>query len=91
MGNRRHQKMLLKFNADSSFFPLFVYILVTSTCCCITILYLQPQTHQSRSLIIMLSGNKRAKDVDAIEDKELSKRQITEANVARENHVSNQE
>ena len=87
MGNRRVQK----FNTDSSFSPLFVYILVTSTCCCIPILYHQPQTHQSHSLEIMLSGNKRPRDADAIQDKELTKRPTIEANVAVENPVSNQQ
>lgn len=90
-GESKSPKMLLKFNVDSSFSPLFVYILVTFTCCCIPILYYQPQTHQSHLLEIMLSGNKRPRDADAIEDKELSKRPTTEANVAAENPVSNQQ
>ena len=39
----------------------------------------------------MLSGNKRPRDADAIQDKELTKRPTIEANVAVENPVSNQQ
>ena len=86
----KRSKNASKFNADSSFSQLFVYILVTSTCCCIPILYRQHQTHQSHSLEIMLSGNKRPRDADTIQDKILTKRPTTEAHVAAENPISNQ-
>ena len=39
----------------------------------------------------MLFGNKRPRDADAIQDKELTKRPTIEANVAVENPVSNQQ
>ena len=58
-GKLKSPKMHVNFNTTSSFSPLFVYILVTSTCCCIPIYNYQTSIKLTCNNVVRKQNNHR--------------------------------